>query len=291
MKLKIAAWHDRDDRVWYPARWLDPRRHAGRALIVQTGIAEVEAKLDFHKPSGRFAWLEWRPALGEFVVLAPWRRLGPADMAQGREPVAFVPLHPGEWPELPEPLLAPKMAPAPLPELAPPPEPAEVDDWPYPGLKLGSCTPPRSLEECEARVLRALRTMDGQPRVGIAIRSIAADIPSELYYLMRRQQMADDLARLRENRKIDTDLKTVRIAFTLLRRDWSDWDYALDWYRGLSRDSRELIRMRAENPPFTWRQIGRHRKESHETSRRTYEAAIASMYRAATAAIRKDRSA
>lgn len=266
---------------WYPIRALTPR-HANRPVHLSGQGWVAVGRIMRDAASGRWIWAEWLPAIGRHVMLAPWRVWREDVPPHGREPCFWRPVEWAPWPEpLPVPIAGPVYhapPPAPEPEAIEP----ETDGWPYPGLALGERVPPRSLQEAEARVLRGLRRMDLESEAGIVQRGYATDIPREFYVLMRRHQMAEDMAEARRlGHPLATEIGAVRAAWIPTRRDNGDWDYALDWWRQLPGWGRRLIQFRAANPPFSWRQIGEREGESHTQSRKRYRTAIEALFRIA----------
>jgi hypothetical protein len=282
-RAHIAGWMAPDaGRPWFPIAGLT-RVNVSVELSLENGF-EITGKLAKHPETLRWFWWELRPNAKAYVILMPYRSPGkPAGTRHDRTPVAWRPLPGVLWPDpLPSPLTGPvPPPPAPPAEIEPPPLP-EVDDWPYPGLRLGERVAPASEQECEARVLRALRRMDHEPRVGLYASRISADYPRELYHLMVRQQLAEDLAEaLAAGRRI-TDAPDVRVAWTPTRRDNGDWDYALEWWRQLARADRALFRYRAANPSWSWRQIAEAEGQTVSALTGRYARAIARMFAIAT---------
>ncbi len=267
--MKITGWTAPDDgRPWYPVAQFQRVNVAVEAL----GAALITVKLAQHPSHNRLMWWDLL-ASGDWAPLVPWRHPGLGPSLDGRYPVCWRPLAGIDWPHpLPSPVAGPLAAPVVIEPPEPPPHP-ETDGWPYPDVRLGCRVPPVSIEECEARVLRGLRKMNIMARVGHAARSIAADWPAEWYYLMRR---------IEDVERSDGHIGDVRVAWTPTRRDNTDWDYALDWWRHLDPEVRELVALRAANPVFSWRGCAeRLRLGNKETCRAAYARAIDVMYRIA----------
>lgn len=148
------------------------------------------------------------------------------------------------------------------------------DGWPYPDIALGQQTAPTSIEECEARILRAYRTSDAQRRVGHGPGSFCGDIPSDM---VKIALMTAAREREREERREGRapDLEAVRSGWTPGERDKEDWTYALAWLNGVDRRALRILALRAADPPWSFRQIAeRLRLGSHETVRARYLAAL-----------------
>lgn len=273
-QLVSRAWRSQDlNRPWYPITSLT-RAGVSVELALQDGW-EIVGRLGRHPETGRWAWFQQRPNSRSWALLAPYR-MPDGKPPKRREPVAWRPLAGVLWPDpLPEPLTG--ALPSPLPE-PPEPEPEpipETDGWPYPGLKLGERVPPQSLEETEARVLRALRRMECEPRVGVRASSLASDIPAEIILAARRLQDAVTAWEAYSQGRLGSlDLPPARAAWTPTRRDHGDWDYALDWLRWLPALERRLFRYRAANPVYSWRQIGERERMSGSHARALYRAAV-----------------
>jgi hypothetical protein len=265
--------------AWYPIHTLTPRQ-ADRTVHLSGQGWEVVGRLVREPESGRWQWMEWRQGLRQFVLLSPWRLMRAGVVPQGREPSAWRPVAWEVWPDpLPEPIAGPVYAPRPPgPEPDPPPLP-ETDDWPYPGVRLGERVPPADDREAEARVLRGLRRMDLEPKVGLHKQGFSADIPREFFHLMRRAQLAEDMADARRRgMPVSSEIGNVRSAWTPSRRDNGDWAYALDWWRQLGTFERQLFRYRAANPPFSWRQIGEREGMSGAGAHKAYGRAVAALF-------------
>lgn len=278
-----VAWRDPSIAApWYPITSLT-RAGVSVELALEGGF-EVIGRIVRHPKTGRPCWYVLSPSGRSWSLLAPWRPYDPEKPPRYREPKYWRPLPWVKWPDpLPEPVgHFPPTPPPPAPEPEPPPFP-ETDDWPYPGLALGERVPPQSLEETEARVLRALRRLECEPRVGVRASSLASDIPAEIILAARRLQDAiNAYEAFRQGRMGALDLPPARVAWTPTRRDHGDWEYALEWLRHLPRFEQQLFRYRAANPVFSWRQISEREGLSVTALRQKYQRAIETMYRIAT---------
>lgn len=276
--------------AWYPLSHLVPERHRGLRVMLRGPDWEAPGKVDRHPENRRWCWYQWREALGEFVLLVPWRRpnlavpgTNPNARPSVLEPTAWAPI--GAWPErLPEPVGRYRYVPQP-PAEDPGTPPEESDGWPCPGMMLGKRVPPRSIEETEARILRGLRTMDTLVRVeNISGGSVASDWLPELYWVGAKCPLYQD-EEGRVVKLVDPNrIEDVRALWVSTLRDRTDWEFALDWWRRLDRRDREVIEMRAANPPYSFAGIGLRFRVTPNTARRWYVDAIARAHRLATGA-------
>ncbi len=312
---RISAWHAIDDGrgPWFPVAAM--QRIGVIVELACNGARQIVGKLDRHPRNKRLFWWEWRDLIEEFSPLQMWTPpVAPLpDRLSDRTPLAWRPLVPGVWPDpLPEPLFqaagsrqqaagpqrspecqwhgnaaACPLMPAACCLLPDPPPPPEPHGWPYPGLKLGESVPPTSKEEAEARVLRAWRTLTvlpGHDYVG------GGDLcwPRDWYVLGQR---IDALERYLNGER-ETHVPPVRSTWLATRRDQGDWRYALAWMNGLSEAHREIIRLRAADPPYRWGEIARQMSRKGEAlsgitragAQWRYEAAIDAVWEAARAA-------
>ena len=273
---KIAGWiAPGADVDWYP---IAAMRWAGLPVLVAIpGGFEVVAEIRRH-PRRRLPWwyqlgvwtgeaYGW--ARSEVIALDMVGRAEPSDYS----PTAFRPLDLSAWrhplPPPLDPVFGPKRP------LAPSIEPADddvtalgavgagqpkrhqgSDDWPHPGLKLGGKgSAPASIEECEARLLRAFRTSAsraGGGAVGHAVASTCADIPREMVLA----SCAANAAYWAVHPDADgSTFEAVRSGWTPSKRDASDWDTALGWLNGLNKRAVRVVALRAADPPWSFRQI------------------------------------
>ncbi len=269
--MKVSAWHAPDDgRPWYPVAGFD---RINVAIEVATGgAAHLVVKLAKHPSHQRLMWWD-RLKSGDWAPLVPWRHPSKGPSLDDRYPLSWRPLDGAVWPHsLPDPLAGPVSKPTP-PEPVEPPGFEETDGWPYPQLRLGCRLPPLSMQEAEARVLRGLRRMQSLARVGHAPRLLSGDWPLYWYQMMRRLEDAE---------RSDSHIGDVRVAWFPSRRDNTDWDYALDWWRQIDGERRHIIELRAANPVFSWRFIGERNRTSPETARQRYLAAMDRIFAIAT---------
>ncbi len=264
--------------AWYP---ISTMRWARLPVRVQGHGFECAAVVRHHPTAKVLWWIALDAHMRPARPLAPYGADG--DRAA---PVLWQPLDAAGWPHpLPAAVMAPPREPGQRSAL-PEPEPADQtqagDGWPYPHLRLGQCVPPSSVDECEARLLRALRTSASRETgsVGLERRSTCADIPAEYVKIALRYERAEALRR----GDYRPEPHAVRSGWTPLRRDIEDWVYALGWLDALPADdpSRRIFRMRAADPPFTFRGIA---DELRRGRRGASAQALQVRYRAALARV------
>jgi hypothetical protein len=291
---RMQAWVAPDvDTPWYP---IEAMRWAGLPVIVMLekgGAAVLAVARKQARPKGvwwyqlgswggdGYGWLKH-----DEIRLAAYGRTPPAP----KSPVAFRPVDPARWVHpLPAPIISPlgiteAFGPnRPAPAAHDEPEPVNPDqgsdDWPHPGLALGLGTP-ASLEECEARILRAFRTSNAQARVGHGASALCSDIPKEIVLVSVR------LNELWWSVQPDADgsaFDAVRSGWSPSKRDKEDWVNALDWLHHIDRRALKILALRAADPPWSFRQIAeRLWIKSHNTVRRMYEHGIAAAFEQAT---------
>lgn len=263
---------------WYAIDVIEPARHCGVRLVLAGDGWELVGRLwQDQAASRRWAWQEWSAGLKSWQMLTPYRVLRPGQTRHRREPTAFRPVDPLNWPGVrggAGSMLGPVVRASPPPTASPPEDVhPECDGWPYPNVRLGLCVPPLSIPECEARVLRALRQMDSLPRVGNAPPKWAADIPREMLYLMVRYQEVE------RQQTRDSYVPDAKVAWFPTRRDAGDWDYALGWWLQLAGHERQLFKMRAANPVYSWRSIAERESYGHpQTAQNHYRKALEKMF-------------
>lgn len=233
----------------YPAHLLDVLDVPVVAL--GPGYA-MDAVLRRHDGHGRY-WWHRLDADGKVTPFAQWP-------AGKRSPEFWRPKDLISWPApLPEPHVSlsipsppdfrpPRGEPEPLPDMS--------DGWPHPRVKLGDRTPPVSRDECEARLLRALRTSASSAVSSIhrPRRTICGDLPSEWVKAALAHAEAERLSRLIE--RVGSDFEAVRSGWTPNKRDINDWDYALIWLRGVDGAAARVLKWRSFDPPFSFSEIG-----------------------------------
>lgn len=241
-----------DTAPWYPIASM--RRHRITVRVQGAGF-ECLAIVRDHPTAKRPWWIVMTErATMDGVRMLPSEPLAPYGVAAHvRAPMLWQPIAAGQWPDaLPDPVRTPPRPPG---QHAAPPdaEPEDAtqpgDGWPYPGLRLGQCTAPVSLEECEARLLRALRTSASREtgHVGLDRRATCSDL------IAIALKFAHFEAIMRGDVKPDTE--AVRSGWTPLRRDIEDWTYALEWLRapGCGGIGQDVLMLRAADPPWSFR--------------------------------------
>lgn len=265
------------ERSWYP---LDAMRLANTRVWVQTGRAECVAVVRRHPRRDVWWWYEVSPH-GVETALDMWRRAA-LETPPMHAPRCWAPLISGVWPRpLPDPLPSPYGSLDSVAQDVPEAEALDAaacdDGWPYPGLALGCRTPPATMEECEARLMRGLRTEGSRAVTGLECRrrTICGDIPAELVKLVRKRCEAERWA---DGERTGEEYEAVRSAWTPTRRDLTDWDYALDWLLGVPADhrrrARQVMVLRAADPRFSWDQLANRMQISTSAARALYRRAI-----------------
>lgn len=269
---------------WYPIRTLTIAHVTVR--LHWAGFT-VPGQLRRHDKTRLWWW--WQVgARGKLTPIDPLRDTPTAE----RSPTAWQPIDRATWPHrLPEhlALLRPPRAPgqrSPVIEVEPDDGSIPGDGWPHPGLHLGQRTPPHSFEETEARLLRAFRTSASRAvdDVGHGRRVTCADIPSE-YVAIALKYAAHErrVEELREGRRPDEagGNDAVRSGWMPYRRDNEDWLYALGWLVWANERGVEVLRLRAADPAFSYRQIGRALRISAARAHQLYRETITAAMRAA----------
>lgn len=267
---------------WYP---IEACRRPGVPVIVvlEDGGTEVLAIIRRHSERQRAWWwfqigawggpgIGWMPRTE--IALDMWGR----SQRRAKSPALWRPAPGIVWPDaLPAPIEHHFTARA--MDLTPHPTEADAldpylahDGWPAPGLKLGERTPPVSFEECEARILRAFRTEEtraGGVRGHRGSGGFCGDIPSDMVRIALKAAEAQRLAESGER-----SFEAVRSAWSPTRRDNGDWDYAQAWLRPVSARDRQIVKWRAADPPWSWRQIAEKLRVSKTGVELRYRAAI-----------------
>lgn len=170
----------------------------------------------------------------------------------------------GDWPfELPEPAVETREKPSESRQATRNIDDTEHGDgWPYPHVKLGAPgEPPVSLEETEARLLRAIRTLDvimRRPR-----QSESTWPPSLIVRAKAVEKYIRSQGRAPGLRDDDYDyfhvdhseLNAYPEHFIPTHRDVSDVDKGVFKWAGSDRLFNLVLHMKAANPPFSLQQI------------------------------------
>ena len=194
-------------------------------------------------------------------------RANTVDLPDHAVPSLWRPIDPGKWPE-PLPARAVVMLPPERPRPVPSePEPfAETGaGWPYPDLRLGAAgEAPQSERELEARILRALRTLDQSPKDRFAKTTAWPGALLMQAQAVRAALRASKSGRLpfltdrdHEDYYIDRSELDARPArWSPTPRDVSDLNAnILRYWTQFSRAQRRITHLRALNPPHSWRHI------------------------------------
>lgn len=218
------------------------------------------------------------------------------DLPAHARPALWRPVDPGAWPEqLPEPATVQNDVEWGKP--IPPPkhnEPSvrDMDRWPYPHIELGRAgSIPKSVEEAEARTLRALRCVD----------VIYRDEPERVETAWPRDLMvsAAVLKKLLSSSRTgklpwlkDDDYRDVHIDLSDLsprparwvptRRDLSDVEAGvLSWLGVLTNKERRLFKWRSDLPQWSFPQIAELTKRDVDEVQSTYKAACERLFKEA----------
>jgi hypothetical protein len=124
-----------------------------------------------------------------------------------------------------------------------------------------SRTQPKSIEECEQRIIRAWRTMN-HPGV------VKKDLQNKLTYYPEdfliassvcKQDILKGRARVSLKELDDFDFGAPEPSeeaigvFNPTTRDMSDWDYALDWIKGIDKRTKRIFARRFAVPRWSWK--------------------------------------
>jgi len=174
----------------------------------------------------------------------------------------------------------------------------DLSRWPYPHIELGwPHEPPKSHEETEARILRAMRTINVIVKPDLRPRTNAW--PHELHVESknvekRLRQAMRNSGKLSNFRIWDYDdfhvwsseaheTEDVKVRWVPTKRDIADADALIQtvWGKAVTKDEWDLFRMRASMKKFTWRDISEIKRASYETVRQRYMRAVDKMFREA----------
>lgn len=232
----------------------------------------------------------------------PVYRVGTArksdDLPRFAKPALWRPVNPDAWPEtLPEPATVQQpvewVETKTKPESQPEPSVRDMDRWPYPHVTLGRADEkPKTVEEAEARILRALRTVDAiyrdRPDVSPAAWPRDLMVSAAVLKKMLSSSRTGKLPWLRDEDYRDvyvdmSDLSPRPARWMPTRRDLSDLDAGcLDWMRDLSRKMQSLLRWRAAIPRYSFTQIAEMTSRQEDDVRKEYAIACARLFRKAS---------
>lgn len=227
------------------------------------------------------------------------RRRQSQDLPRFAEPTWWRPLFSDRWPEpLPDPVtivLQPTYDASVRPEPSPPDPEAlgEPDGWPIPGLHLGLGRP-RSRDEAEARILRAIRTAEMFERMGDRpgngpLWPPALMFKARMVEKALRNSRSGTLGFLRpedyEQIHVDrSDLRALPDVWIPTRRDIGDLENnVMLWLRGLERNTLHVVHMRAARPQYSWRAIAEYFVKSDRIIKVWYRDAIDHVWKRAKA--------
>lgn len=210
------------------------------------------------------------------------------------------PTNPDIWPlDLPEPMARAKPRKLETPKVQKPSDaPGEAQAAFGEGAYLGPAKqPPRTRYEAAARILRAIRTDDYQEaredkeQARMGYRSAWPPEYIHASYVVAawlRGSRTKMLPHLKESDYDDIHVDPAYLAAAGERwvpqaRDVSDWeDHILaKWGKSLTSVHWRVLRWRAANPPYTFRQIGDREGKTDEWARQKYNSAIDIVWEAA----------
>jgi hypothetical protein len=286
VKQQPAYWAPGTDAPWYP---IEAMQRPGVPVVVVVGERGVTPLAVIRKWRGRLWWFQVGAWGGEAYGWIPREEVRLAEV--GRDPpsrwspTAWRPVDAAAWRHPLPPPLDPAFG-ANKPPVVTPEAPEGIDphqgsdDWPYPDVKLGLGVP-ASREECEARVLRAFRTQAlAGGIVGHSDGSFCGDMPGEIG---RQARWHCNQEREAEERRLGVaqPLEAVRSGWTPSKRDIEDWDTALGWLNGLLRLDKDIVALRASDPPWSFRQIGELKHIHRQKAKRWYDEAIDAAFQSA----------
>lgn len=203
------------------------------------------------------------------------------------------PVDPARWPApLPEPAVETPDKPQERPRASGEGEPPQpLDGWPYPNLRLGrGHEPPASIEEAEARLLRAIRTrwtLDDDEqyfrdyRLGYGHKS--ADWPGGLLISARLvQKMLENSPTGKLGFLSPSDYADLHVDRSELRPRPARWlptprdvtdvesDLIRRWISPLDQEAVLMFARRAAMPVFSWAQIGEELKLTRYQAKARY---------------------
>lgn len=264
-RYRLSDLNVENEHVWWTIGtgevrgFLKITRRGNRIYRVITGFKQTEDLPEHHAP------MLWRP-----VNLATWPDVLPLRPAPRPNP-----------PEFSTPVLS---APEPFAETG--------DGWPYPGMRLGRPDEkPETTEEAEARLLRMVRTHIFKERQKDDQLGFRSDCwPKDLRHgaigvkeALRNSKTGrlsyltvDDYS---DFHVVHSDLDARPAQWIPTRRDLGDYErHRLTWWDQTTKLAKEIIRLRAANPPYSWKQIA-DRTPSIGSPEKIYDAAMKQVYR------------
>lgn len=233
----------------------------------------------------------------------PIYRIGTArkseDLPNHARPALWRPVDPKAWPDqLPEPAtVQPDVAwgrQSPIPN-EPDPTVRDMDRWPYPHVELGRAGElPKSVEEAEARVLRALRCVDvlyrDPPERSETAWPHDLMVSAALLKKLLSSSRTGKLPWLRDDDYRDvhidlSDLSQRPARWVPTRRDLSDVEAGvLSWLGVLTNKERRLFKWRSDLPQWSFPQIAELTKRDVDEVQSAYKAACERLFKEAAGA-------
>lgn len=255
----------RDERAWYPAREF----HVKQVPVVLRIMGEDVVGWAIFTPSGEPRWrvgsLREYTKLPRHACVDAWR-----------------PIDEQQWPHpLPEPVKM--MEPPDWQSATPAHEPVSDDGeswWVNPDIRLGRAhEPPETVRECEARILRYLRTFDAmqieRSRGGSACWPPALLKAAREVEQMLRDARTGRLSFLRDEDYADINdepqhARSRPAPWRPTPRDVSEYE-AGRVPRWIPQGGQRLFAWRASRPPYSWAQIADVLRVPVEMVREDYE--------------------
>lgn len=165
----------------------------------------------------------------------------------------------------------------------------DMDRWPYPHIELGRAGElPKSVEEAEARTLRALRCVDvlyrDPPERSETAWPHDLMVSAALLKKLLSSSRTGKLPWLRDDDYRDvhidlSDLSPIPARWVPTRRDLSDVEAGcLSWMRALSRKDQRLFKWRSDLPQWSFRQIAEMTRQDEDDVFKAYKAACERLF-------------
>jgi hypothetical protein len=147
-------------------------------------------------------------------------------------------------------------------------------------------TPPRSINECEQRIIRAWRTMNHPGIVRKDLQTKLSFYPEDFLIAseVRKQDIFKGRARLKLEDLDDFDFSAPEPSteaigvFQPSARDISDWDYAMGWIANVDRRTKRIFAMRFAVPRWSWSAIAANLNRSKQAIEQKYNREISKAY-------------
>ncbi len=215
------------------------------------------------------------------------------DLPSHARPALWRPVDPNVWPEpLPEPATVQIAVewgkPIPPPRHSEP-SVRDMDRWPYPHIDLGRAgSVPKSVEEAEARTLRALRCVDviyrDEPERSETAWPRDLMVSAAMLKKLLSSSRTGKLPWLRDEDYRDvhvdvSDLSPRPARWVPTRRDLSDVEAGcLAWMNALSKKDRRLFRWRSDLPQWSFQQIAEMTRQDEDDVFKAYKAACERLF-------------